>query len=1169
VPLSHPEAPEWIKILSDGKTINGSIEKVPPGLDALMKISKISSILLIPIIIKDEFWGSFVFGSCEDKDYFSELESNILHTCAHMITSSIIENNSLKLIARKDVLLNAINRVATLLISSGVDTFESGLVEGLGILGNALGFDKAYVRKNLIDDEGQRYSDIVYEWAKFSENSDNDIGALYPNEFPYVDEMLKMGVIVSANVNELVGEDKKLLEQKNITNILIFPIFMNGDFWGFVGFNDCSNAEKFSQIEEDIMITSARMIAASIVQNEEHTNILSRGNLLSNVNRVATLLMSHDTDNYKKRLVDGLALLGDAVNCDRITVCKNHTNEFGEWYSVKEWEWSKAEWAQKVKSNEIILRKENVTSAYDSLVRGECINLVASDLPDVEREIFITRNILSAKLFPINIGNEFWGFIAFESCAKIRNFTKTEEVILIAASNLIVSSILQNETNESLIIANKESLAATDAKTSFLANMSHEIRTPMNAIIGMSELALREHSLPALREYLETIKSAGINMLAIINDILDISKIESGKLELILIPYELSSMLNDVISIVKVRALSKRLPFFVDVSPNLPMKLLGDEIRTKQILLNLLINAVKFTNSGFVRLSVSGKVVGDIYEISFKVIDTGIGIMEEDIHDLFELFAQVDTKRNRAIEGSGLGLPITKELVEMMDGCMDISSEYGVGSVFTATVKQEIIDLEPIATVDRSLIKRILVFEARELYASEIEKVLSDLELDFAICKSRASFEQKLKTYEPTHIFVPTKRFKVISTLLYDSELEKRAQIVVLVESDDDYFASGLEKTLPLPLYSATVAKILSDSSKTYTRTNNNTSTVSRLFASNVKILVVDDNLINLKVAKGLLDTYGIDADTAISGRIAVNMVQETKYDLVFMDHMMPDIDGIDTTKMIRALGKDYESLPIIALTANAMSGAGEMFKEEGLNDYIAKPIEISKLREVIEKWVSPEKIAYTEYADESSEEVKNAAVISIKGIDTASGLRRVLNSLSVYEEILEMFAKDSIMRLNEMNEAIASGNIEMLIIYAHSLKSTSANIGAEELSFLAANIESAARSNNREYIAKNISRMYEKTKEIVARIDSYLVMKPKIDTVHKKAEDKKVLSKCIEELKKSIKTFDVRGLEETINKLSEYEWSEGITAAIEEINYAVNSYDYDIAEELIEQFTL
>jgi PAS domain S-box-containing protein len=395
-----------------------------------------------------------------------------------------------------------------------------------------------------------------------------------------------------------------------------------------------------------------------------------------------------------------------------------------------------------------------------------------------------------------------------------------------------------------------EAEAANRAKTSFLANMSHEMRTPMNAIVGLTDLMLEEDDVSAnVKETLEKISTAGTTLMGLINDVLDISKIESGKQQLNPVQYEVASFLNDIISLNIIRIGDRNIAFKLDITEDLPRSLFGDDLRIKQILNNLLSNAFKYTEKGTVTLGIRSEEVPDTVFVIFTISDTGIGIRKEDMHKLFDDYIQVDTRANREIEGTGLGLSITKRLIELMDGEITVESEYGKGTTFRVRIRQGYVTNESIGK----------------------------------------------ETVESLHNF----RY---------SDKKKQAQ-AKLVRSDLSY----------------------------------------------AKVLVVDDFPTNLDVAAGMLRKYLMQVDCVLSGQKAVDRIAagDPVYNAIFMDHMMPGMDGVEAVRKIRALGTEYaKKVPIIALTANAIDGSEQMFLDNGFNAFLPKPFNVMHLDSVVQKWV-------------------------------------------------------------------------------------------------------------------------------------------------------------------------------------------------------------------------
>lgn len=517
----------------------------------------------------------------------------------------------------------------------------------------------------------------------------------------------------------------------------------------------------------------------------------------------------------------------------------------------------------------------------------------------------------------------------------------------------------------------EELLAANHAKSTFLANMSHEIRTPINGIIGMDTMLLREcEDNETLREYGRNIQSASQSLLSIVNDILDISKIESGKLEIIPVEYELFSILNDCYNMTASRAAEKGLEFSISINPSMPCGLYGDEVRVRQVINNLLSNAVKYTNEGRVELNVDYEGKSDAFMmLVITVRDTGIGIKKEDIGRLFECFTRVDEKNNRNIEGTGLGLNLTKNLVEMMGGEISVNSVYGQGSTFEARIQQHIRNHEPIG--------------------------------DFA------------------------KR--------YHEQIERE----------------NLETEL--------------------------------VYAPDARVLVVDDVPMNLLVAKGLLKCTSAAVDTAESGMEAIDKIQKDKYDLIFMDHLMPGMDGVECFHQIKEMGNHPNiTTPVIILTANAILGAREEYMQAGFADYLSKPIQEKELNAVLLKHLPQEKLSLRRLGD-AQKPVTEEAYAAIPGLDIGTGLTYCMDDMSFYQEVVAEYLKND--KRAALEEFFSQEDLENYRITIHALKSTSLTIGAVELSNQAKELEMAAKANDMDYIRAHHGEVLEKYKELYDRL--------------------------------------------------------------------------------------
>lgn len=475
---------------------------------------------------------------------------------------------------------------------------------------------------------------------------------------------------------------------------------------------------------------------------------------------------------------------------------------------------------------------------------------------------------------------------------------------------------------------------ANIAKTEFLTNMSHEIRTPINAVIGMNEMILRECEEEEILEYAGNIDIASHSLLAIINDILDFSKIESGKMEIVENEYKLGELLNDVVTMIELKAKQKGLQFDVSVSSELPDTFYGDDMRIKQVLLNLLNNAVKYTPKGSVGLYVSGETDREkgITELVLDIKDTGIGIRPEDLENLFGHFQRLDMEMNRNIEGTGLGLAITHNLVELMGGEVTVKSTYGEGSVFTVTLMQP--------------------FRGKECIGDFIQNYY----------KSSAHLRKYHNTYT----------------------------------------------------------------------------------APEASLLVVDDNLINLQVVRNLLKKTQLQVTTCMSGREALELMCANRYDVILMDHMMPEMDGIETLAKSKELEANLnKEVPVIAMTANAVSGAKESYLKAGFTDYLSKPIVGKDLEKMLEKYLPKEKLILTA-EDMATHENTEETAGTLKYLAPSTGMKYCGDSKEVYAEILKMFQDQHANKTAELQRFLEEKNWNDYTVSIHALKTNFRNIGCE-----------------------------------------------------------------------------------------------------------------------------
>jgi signal transduction histidine kinase/CheY-like chemotaxis protein/HPt (histidine-containing phosphotransfer) domain-containing protein len=615
-----------------------------------------------------------------------------------------------------------------------------------------------------------------------------------------------------------------------------------------------------------------------------------------------------------------------------------------------------------------------------------------------------------------------------------------------------LETIVRERTRE-LEIQTERANAASEAKSQFVASMSHEIRTPMNAIIGMSEL-MRTDNLDAVqRGYFTDIRKMAKSLLQIINDILDFSKMEAGKLEIIPVHFNILGLYDNICSISKFTAQAKELEFRSGFDPKIPEALYGDETRIRQIITNIVNNAIKYTPAGSVSLTINRVMHKEADCLEFIVEDTGIGIKEEDIPKLFEAFRQLDKGKNRGIVGTGLGLSITKRLVSMIGGEIAVKSVYGRGSVFT-------------------------------VYLPLIEGDPSKLDIKGA------------------------------------------AERVTALDT--------------------------------------------------VAVLVVDDNPINLTVAQGFLATHSIFPDTALSGPEAIEKVCSKRYDLVFMDHMMPGMDGVEAVKIIRTLDPSvlsagisdpawFKNLPIVALSANAVSGAKEYFLNAGMNDFISKPIDAENLNTMLVKWLPPDKVTMAKWGKPGEWGTKYDALFKeikrLEVLDVIAGLSHVGNNEAAYVQILRQFCAEFDGYVRDIKRFFAEENWTEYTIRLHAIKGVFANMGAEAVSKWAYQLEYASRNGD-------YAKCLEETESFIGKMIEFkekLLTTSLIDK-DQKQEKRRVESEELLKTLESIREACGKGLSDEADALSEtlkgMSYSETADTIIDEICDLIASLDYDLVAE-------
>lgn len=724
------------------------------------------------------------------------------------------------------------------------------------------------------------------------------------------------------------------------------------------------------------------------------------------------------------------------------------------------------------------------------------------------------------------------------------------------------------------------------SKDEFMANVSHEIRTPLNTICGMSEMSLREELPEGIRENLFNIQVAGRNLQSIVSDVLDFSELETGKLAIVEESYNFTSILNDVLNVAIAQNEDKNLEIVVNYDVNIPCGMIGDSEKIRRIFSSIVNNAIKFTEKGCVTISISSRKEDYGVNLSVNVKDTGIGISQEKIERLFTNFNQVDTRKNRQQTGMGLGLAITHKIVRMMNGFLSVKSIEGKGSEFQFVIPQKVDDDNPVIVLkDRDKLKVICYInqekysmaEIRDSYMECIKNMASQLELDFTSCQNLAELKRRFGRRDYSHMVITVDEYKEEPEFFENAV--KETNVIIVINRDDDIDISDSFMRVYKPFYVLSVVTAL-NGGKMVQRMDGSHYIINKFTAPGASVLVVDDNVMNLKVMEGLLRPYKVKFYTAGSGSEALMMIDRMYFDLVFMDHMMPGMDGVETLHNIRARnGKFFQKLPVVALTANAIGGAREMFLAEGFQDFVAKPVEVSILEHVLKKYIPSERIIVKTEEDTDKEAIQNKEQERVGVINAGSALKGLIDiqtginySGGVYEDyidVIRLYYKSGIEKKQQMQKLFEDKDWNEYTIMVHALKSTSLGIGAKELSEMAKMQEKAGKENNIEYLLANHSLLMENYGKVLDVIGGNKEFFP--DTEDSSKEELKELSqeeleKKLDKLGEALDTFEEEAVIPVINDLSLYSYK-GVKIAgkLDELGSLVKSFDFCGAADILE----
>jgi PAS domain S-box-containing protein len=1026
----------------------------------------------------------------------------------------------MKEIQRRESLLNTVNIAAGVLLSINDEkSFKTSLLKSFELIGHCLDVDRVQIWRNeMIDDELH----FVHRYEWLSECGKGCVKIPIGLHFPYSSkpqwkELFLRSEYINAPLSKLPESDRDFLKGYEMKSIIIIPMFLENNFWGFFSVDDCHAERTFTDDEIHILTSLGLMMTNAIDRNLHIAKVRGANERVQIMFDAMPLGASYHDVNLKiidcnegilklfslsskqecferfeelspeyqpdgqlskdkisdmsyKAFVEGYSrfesmqqnLNGEQIPCEITLVRVKHYDDFVLLAYVRDLRELKAATTEINKSK-------------------QSLNLLKSILNGIDAEIYVSVPHTGELLFVndyMKKQSNIEGDCTGKLCYKVFLDEKQEEICdfcpcyeldknphstIMWEMRLPSNRISRNATRyiewsdgrivqiqhsvdiTELINVKEQAIQANNAKSDFLAKMSHEIRTPMNAILGITEIQLQKEKLPDdIQEALGKINNSGYLLLGIINNILDMSKIESGKLELDPISYDVPSLINDTVHLNAMLYNNKEIDFILHVDKNIPLRLLGDELRIKQIINNLLSNAFKYTDKGEISMSISAEYQKEnpsLITLVFLIADTGQGMTEEQLEKLFDEFTRFNIDVNREVEGAGLGMNITKQLVHMMDGKIDVKSKLGKGTLFTVRLPQKI--------------------ESTEVLGEEIA--------------------EKLGNFRTANL----------------SQIKNKTQLV------REYMPYG-------------------------------------------RILIVEDVETNLYVAKGLMSPYGLSIETASSGYEMIDKIKNgAVFDIIFLDHFMPKMDGIEAEKIIREMGYTH---PVIALTANAIVGQAEVFLENGFDGFISKPIDIRQLNAVLNKLVRDKyPLEVVEAARREADIIKERSVKEAQPSSEA--------------ELKAIFSRDAENAHERIKAILSNGfrrsdDIRQYVIDVHSMKSALANMGEDELSAVARKLEMAGRAKEIEIMISETPAFLEALRETIERI------KPKEDDFVQEIseDDLKYLSEKMIIIQKASEDYDEITANSVLVELGQKKWTLPVKEQLNNITMHLLHSDFEKA---------
>ncbi|MCL1865266.1 MAG: response regulator [Spirochaetes bacterium] len=877
-------------------------------------------------------------------------------------------------IIRNEKLLTLVNEAAVLLLTTDPDKFEAALIESMEKMAVSVDIDRVYIWRTCEHDGNPVYTQI-YGWVSPNADKSKTLEAVFgsktiPRVTEWDDKLFSKRDYISEKANVFIGDVWTQFLVCDVKAIMAFPIFLQNKYWGFVSFDNCHSEKLCSEREAAILQSGSLLLANAVERNDSMNQMnkrLEQQQLMSTISK--NFLSKEDIGNIIRGALDST---GRFLNASRVFIAvpendlmMSSTEYF--WFSDSQWipDYSKKEFGAILKSEFPSYQHER-----DDIPNIYCDNTVTYE--NGKYKIFYESVQVKAFIWePIYIEDELWGILIIEKCEDFYRWSESDaqlvSTVSSAISNLIARDIIEKERAAAL----KQAIDASRAKSDFLSNMSHEIRTPMNAIIGMTGIGKLSNSIEKKDYAFNKIDNASKHLLGVINNILDMSKIEANKLELSPVNFEFEVMLKKVVNIINFRVDERHQKFYVNIDKNIPSSLIGDDRWLAQIITNLLSNAVKFTpDEGEIHLNsrLISEEAGGMCRLQIDITDTGIGISDEHKKRLFHSFEQAEANTSRKFGGTGLGLAISKHIVELMGGKIWVESEQGKGSKFAFTVllKRDSDKHKPLLDegVNWNNI-RIFTVDDEPQIREFFMNVSANLGIDCVVAASGEEAVDMLALDDHYNFYFIDWKLPGMNGIELARQIRAKTtnkSIITIFSSadrsiiEDNARAAGVDKFLEKPLFQSTIVDLLNETlghEKAVRQTKNDKELED--FSMHT-ILLVEDMEINREIMMAMMEPVNLNIECAENGVVALKMFEASpeKYDIIFMDVQMPEMDGYETTQRIRRLNTPRaKEIPIIAMTANVFREDIEQCLMSGMNAHVGKPIDFDEVMSMLRKYLN------------------------------------------------------------------------------------------------------------------------------------------------------------------------------------------------------------------------